>query len=261
MLTRREVIGALAATGILSAAERPVRRPKVELLWKAPEPHPNALQATAEGMWVADQVSDTAYLLDWKTGKPLRRIETESSNTSGIAFGGGFLWMGANGPAKKVPGWREPRPTDAKTGEVLKIDPLTGKTIARFPIPGGGGVHGIFWGDNSLWVATLALKKLTQVDVDFKILHSIPVTLDRTHGFVVDKGKVWCLFSNDYVIQGMSAKDGQIEEDIQLTKGSDPDPHGLALYQDTFYISDAAVLPGGLPNGSKHGGYIARFRL
>src|SRR5437588_5788073 len=101
MLTRREAIGigAVAATRASRAADRPVVRPKVELLWKAPEAHPNALQATTEGLWVADQVTDAAYLLNWKTGKLIRMVQTESSNTSGIAYGGGFLWMGANGPA------------------------------------------------------------------------------------------------------------------------------------------------------------------
>src|SRR5581483_9977309 len=197
MLTRRAALSALAA-GTLGAVDRPIRRPKVEPLWKAPEAHPNALQATREGLWVGDQVTDHAYLLDWKTGEMLHKVETESSNTSGIAYGGGFLWMGANGPVKKVPGWRPARPADAKDGEVLKVDPETGKTIARYPIPGGGGVHGVTWAENSLWVATLALKKLTQVDVNFKILRSIPVTLDRTHGFAWDNGYFWCLFSNDW---------------------------------------------------------------
>ena len=58
-----------------------------------------------------------------------------------MAYGGGYLWMAANGPALR----REPRPTDAKTGRVLKVDPETGKTLARHPIPGGGGVHGLTW--------------------------------------------------------------------------------------------------------------------
>jgi streptogramin lyase len=260
MLTRRGAIGAIAFAA-LSAADRVVHKPKVELLWKAPEPHPNALQATDDGLWVADQVTDAAYLLDWTTGKLKRKVDTESSNTSGIAYGGGFLWMGANGPAKDVPGWRPHRPTDAKTGEVLKVDAETGKTIARYPIPGGGGVHGITWAENSLWVATLALRKLTQVDVNFKILHSIPVTLDRTHGFVLDRGSVWSLFSNDWVMQKLSADDGRVQEEIQLAKWSDPDPHGLALYKGKFYYSDAGVLPGGTPSPSKYGGYIARFQL
>lgn len=30
--------------------------------------------------------TDVAYLLDWRTDEPLKRIPTESSNTSGMAY-------------------------------------------------------------------------------------------------------------------------------------------------------------------------------
>jgi hypothetical protein len=32
-------------------------------------------------------------------GKVLRKVQTESSNNSGIAFGNGYLWMAATGKA------------------------------------------------------------------------------------------------------------------------------------------------------------------
>ena len=261
MLTRRETLGVLAA-GALAAADHPVRKPKIELLWKSPDPHPNALAETQEGLWVGDQITDNAHLLDWETGRVIRKVPTESSNTSGLAYGGGFLWMAANGPAKPLPFGREARPTDAKSGEVIKADPMTGKTIARYPVPGGGGVHGITWVENSLWITTLKLKSLTQVDVNFKILRSIPVTLDRAHGFVWDKGTIWCMFSDDYVIQRLDAKDGRILEEVQLTRGVDPDPHGMTLHKGVFYYSDAGMLVGLKgASGSKYAGYICKFRL
>jgi hypothetical protein len=43
--------------------------------------------------------------VDW-TGKLIRKFETESHNTSGIAAGGGFVFMAANGKAVG----RDPRP-------------------------------------------------------------------------------------------------------------------------------------------------------
>ena len=66
-------------------------------LFRSPDGHPNALEATPEGLWVGEQTTDRAYLLDWKNGEILKKVETESSNTSGIAYGGGYLWMAANG--------------------------------------------------------------------------------------------------------------------------------------------------------------------
>src|SRR5688500_16897932 len=88
MQNRRQFLGAIAATA-LGAKDYPVRAAKVEPLYKSPDGHPNGLETTPEGLWVGEQVTDTAYLLDWKSGKVLRKVETESSNTSGIAFGGG----------------------------------------------------------------------------------------------------------------------------------------------------------------------------
>jgi hypothetical protein len=237
-MTRRAILAALAG-GVLGAKVRTIHPARVEPLWESPDGHPNALEATEEGLWVGEQVTDMAYLLDWKSGKVLKKVETESSNTSGIAYGGGFLWMAANGPASR----RKPRPTDTKTGEVHK------------------GVHGLCWGENSLWVTTLHIGKLTQFDVNFKELHSFPITLDRAHGIAWDRDSVWCLFSNDYLIQRLDAKDGHVREVIQLRKGTDPDPHGMTMHRGVFYYSDSAFVRGGGDHGGKHGGYICRIHL
>ena len=254
MYTRRELIAVLAA-GTLAAEDYPVHRPKVEPLWKSPDGYPNALEASPEGLWVGEQITDVAYLLDWESGKVLRKIATESSNTSGMAYGGGFLWMAANGPPLR----RKPRPSDGTTGAVVKIDAKSGNTVARYPIPGGGGLHGLTWAENSLWVTTLALKKLTQVDVNFKILHSVPVTLGRAHGLAWDDGSIWCVFSNDYVIQRLDARNGRIIEAVQLRKESDPDPHGMTRHNGAFYYCDAGIGPGGVDSNSKYSGYICRI--
>lgn len=256
MLTRRAFMGALAA-GVFTAKDYPVHHPRVEVLWKSPDGHPNALEATEEGLWVGEQVTDIAYLLDWKSGRVLERVPTESSNTSGIAYGGGFLWMAANGKAL----WRAPRPTDATTGMILKIERQSGKTVERYPVPGGGGVHGLLWANDSLWVTTLAQKRLTQVDVKFKILHSIPVPLDRAHGLAWDTNSIWCVFTSDYQILRLDARDGHILEAVQLKKQSDPDPHGMDRYQGAFYYCDAGIGPGGKESGSQYAGAICRIQL
>ena len=137
-MRRRQFLGAAAAAaGLrpLCANDAPRRKGTVVKLFKSPEGHPNGLEATAEGLWIGEQVSDRAHLADWQ-GTVLKTVETESSNTSGIAYGAGHLWMAANGKAL----WRAKRATDATTGAVVKVDPATGQTEARYEIPGGGGV-------------------------------------------------------------------------------------------------------------------------
>ena len=155
MLTRRALLGGLAGSTLLAhnasaAAPRtltdsdghdyPIRmRRKVEVLYQSPDGNPNGLEATPEGLWVGEQITDRAYLLDWETGKPLTSHETQSSNTSGIAAGGGYVFMAANGP----PILRDRRPHDLeKGGRIVKLDAKTGKHIKNYKTPNGGGLHG-----------------------------------------------------------------------------------------------------------------------
>ena len=255
MLTRREFLGGFAAS-LVAGGSHPVHSCSVEPLFKSPDNHPNGLEASDEGLWVAEQVSDAAYLLDWKTGRVWRKVETESSNSSGIAYGGGFLWMAANGGARN----RLPHPHDATTGEVIKIDARTGKTVARDPVPGGGGVHGLVWAGDCLWVTTLKLQKLTKVDVNFKVLHNIPVTLNRAHGLGWTGDSLWCMFSDDLVIHQLDPKDGRILQAVQLAK-TDPDPHGMTWHRGMLYYCDAGIAPAGIDNKSKFAGYICRIHM
>lgn len=256
-INRREFLIALAAAGLQSrsAAGEPIeRRVKVVKLFQSPDGHPNGLEATAEGLWIGEQITDRAHLVDWG-GRVLRSLETESSNTSGIAWGGGFLWMAANGR----PLWRRARPADAATGEILKVDPSTGRTLARYPVPGGGGVHGLEFAEGKLWITSLRLGRLSQVDpADFRLLHQIPVKLSRAHGLAWDPPGIWCVFSNDRVIQKLDARDGRLLEFIQLS-ADDPEPHGLCMHQGRLFFCDAGIGLGATSNHSPWSGYVCRL--
>ena len=66
---------------------------KIKRWFRAPYGMPNGVQATGDGIWVVDQVTDRAALLDVSDadeyGMLRLRLEvpTESSNTSGMAWG------------------------------------------------------------------------------------------------------------------------------------------------------------------------------
>jgi len=257
MIHRRDFLAGLAAAGLARANDAPTRKAKVVKLFRSPDGHPNALETVKEGLWIGEQVTDRAYLVDWK-GKVLKKVETESSNTSGIAYGGGYLWMGTNGKATHRP----PRPTDGTTGEVVKVDPNTGKTVARYPVPGEGGLHGLEFAEGTLWMTSLKIQKLSQVDPkDFRLIRQIPVHLSRAHGLAWDPpNAIWCMHSTDRVIHKLDAKDGRILEVITLAK-DDPDPHGMCLYKGHLYYCDAGIAPGGKSNESPSAGYICRIDL
>ena len=269
-MRRREFMGAALAAGITRAqtggsgaskADVPTRKAKVVKLFKAPDEHPNALEATKDALWIGGQVTERAYKVDWKTGKVLHQVQTESHNTSGIAVGGGYLWMSANGRTDRRP----PRPSDNDFDEIFQADLETGKTIRKYRPPWPGGSHGIAYVSETqtLWVTALGINALAELDWkdNFRVLRVVPVRLTRAHGMDWDNGALWVLFSNDYVIQKIDAKTGQVLEVLTLAKGEDPDPHGMCLHEGRLYYCDAGLVVGGGSNASAGAGYVCRIEL
>ena len=91
----------------------------IEKLFRAPYSVPNGLQATDEGLFLVDQITDRVALVevtgtsDYGVTKLIRDVQSESSNTSGMAYGGGALWLAANGPGSQ---WRWQRPLRSLPG-------------------------------------------------------------------------------------------------------------------------------------------------
>ncbi len=258
-MTRRLMLGALAAAAAAAREQHyPIRRrKKVELVWKSPDGNPNGLEATPEGLWVGEQVTDRAHLLDWKTGKSITAYETQSSNTSGIAAGGGYVWMAANGPGQLRP----KRSTDVeKGGRIVKLDIRSGKHVKNFPTPDGGGLHGLAWTLDSLWVTQFKPNKIVRTDADLKEIDRFPTPLNRAHGLGWDGQHLWCMFSNDFRILKFDVETGSVLEAIQLDS-TDPDPHGMTWWDGGLWYCDAGIAPGHQENKSKFAGSICRIHV
>jgi hypothetical protein len=224
------------------AAPVPTRQAAVERIFKAPDIHPNALEAARDGLWIGDQVSERVFKVDWQTGKVLLELQTESHNTSGLAVGGGYMWLNANGG---VSGRRPPRPQDKPFGEIIQADLKTGKTINAYRPPWRGGVHGNVWVEETktLWSVALNLNALAELDPkdNFRILRIVPVKGDRPHGLDWDNGSIWCLFAGDRLIQKLDPNSGKVLEIVKLSPTSDPDPHGMCIHDGYLYYCDAGL--------------------
>ncbi len=255
-MDRRAFLLSLAAVASQAKGRVPIRKARATKLFRSPDGHPNALEATPQGLWVGEQVTDKAYLLDWKTGEILKKVATESSNTSGLAYGGGYLWMGANGG----PLGRFARPAEPTYGRIVKVDVETGRTVGVYRMPDESGVHGVLYADDSLWMTCFKWNCIARVDPEtFKIQHRFPLHLTRPHGLAWDPPGIWVGYSNDYLFLKQDISDGRVLDIISLQKGSDPDPHGMDMYQGKMYICDAGIAPGALPTDSPTAGNI--FRL
>ena len=236
----------------------PTRHAKVERLFKAPDVHPNALEAAPDGLWIADQVSERVFKVDWQTGKVLHEVQTESHNTSGVAVGAGYLWLGANGG---VSGRRPPRPTDKPFGEVVQADLKTGKTVRIHPLIWGGGIHGITFvpQTQTLWITALSIQAMAEVDPkDFRVLRLRPARGDRAHGLDWDAGALWCLFAGDRLVQKIDPDSGKVLEIVKFSPTSDPDPHGMCIRDGYMYYCDAGLTA---PGPGSDPAQVCRFKM
>jgi hypothetical protein len=232
--------------------------PHVERLYKvAGMEHPNALEATPDGLWMGDQISEKVMKVDWQTGKVLTEMTAESHNLSGLAVGDGYLWVGSNGANSRRP----PRPTDKPYGEISQLDMKTGKIVKLYPVPWGGGIHGTAWAPQTgtLWVTALSVGAVAEMDVkdNMRILRMFPARGDRAHGLDLDNGAMWVLFAGELEFRKFDISNGKVLEAVKLS-ASDPEPHGACIHDSYMYYCDAGLTetgPGSAP------GFICRFRL
>ncbi len=264
-IRRRDFIGAALGAGVAYAQEEssqskakvPTSTAKVTKLYKSPDLHPNALEATSDGLWIGDQVSETVNKVDWNTGKVLLSFPTEAHNTSGLAVGGGYVWIACNGG---VSNRRPARPHDKPIAEILQADMKTGKTVKFHQLPWTNGIHGLTYVEQtkSLWAVAPSLELVVELDPkDLRITHMLAARGDRGHGLDYDNGILWVMIAGDRLVQKLDAKTGKLLEILKIAP-QDPDPHGLALHAGNLYYCDA-----GLTATSAGGaaGYICRIDL
>jgi hypothetical protein len=238
------IAGAQSAGGGASAV--PVRKATTKTLFKSPEGYPNAITATADGLWIGEQKSDNACFVDWN-GKLLKTVKTESKNTSGMGIGGGYIWMGAN----------------AAPNGIFQTD-MNAKTMSHRQIPlGGGGCHGVEYVDGKLWIAALRLRGILRVDAkSWEPEFLIPYNVPRAHGVAYHEGAIWMVTGDDRGagLIKYDAETGKVLETVRLAE-TDPDPHGLAWHDGALYSCDAGIHPGWPENKSPTHGYVFRIDL
>jgi hypothetical protein len=226
----------------------------IEKLFRAPYALPNGIQMTDEGLWVADQISDRVALvtLGPKVGigtvvenhgvtQLIREIPSESSNTSGLGWDGSALWLAANGGGSL---WRPARPTDAPAhdSDILRVDPHTGATLARYKLPGGGGTHGLEidrYEPGIIWLTTLKTQTMSKVRMaDWSIQHVLTLPYERAHGVVRVEDGIWVVFTSRRVIVKMDVNTGRELDRIDVPQPH-PEPHCLSNFGNDLLYCDA----------------------
>jgi hypothetical protein len=255
----------------------PSRKARTTKLFRSPEGFPNAVAVTPEGLWIAEQklsgpvaaqyhmeepkdLTENCWLVDWK-GKVLKTVATQSRNTSGMAVGGGYVWMCAN----------------AAPQGVFQVDmnsrQISHRQIPLGPADNGGGCHGAMWQDGKLWIAALRLRGILRVDPvtwqpEFLIPFYQSPDRPRYHAIAWDNGAIWQVIGNDSKghadfrggLVKYDAASGRVLETVDLEPGS-ADPHGLAIHDGALISCDAGIHPGWPNNDSPATGWIFRIDL
>jgi hypothetical protein len=243
----------------------PKRTAKTTKMFKSPGMYPNALAVMTDGpggLWIGQQkanpsnarsygvpedttggLDEAAWLVDWN-GKLVRTVMTPSRNTSGIAYGAGCIWVGAN---------QDPY-------GIFQVN-ITSKEVTHRQIPlalegSGGGCHGVKWHDGKLWIAALRLGGILRVDpktwTPEVLIRVASEDKPRLHDVAFDdEGNIWVVTginSNSYATgqAGLSKYDGKtgnLVMTVDFEKGS-CDPHGLVWHDGHLVSCDAGLHPG-----------------
>ena len=285
-MTKREFLAATAVAGLGLATGRsasaqangkpvPNRKVKTTKLFKSPRGFPNGLALAPEGLWIGEQklsgpmavqyhltepksLTEKAWLVDWN-GKLLKTVSTPSRNTSGMAYGGGYIWMVANAPPEGV----------------FQVD-MNSRLVSHRQIPlgpanDGGGCHGAMWQDGKLWISSLRLRGNLRVDPttwqpEFMIPFYEAPGRNRYHAIAWDNGTIWQVIGNDshsYAeyrpgLVRYDASTGKVLETVDFVPGSS-DPHGLVMHDGALVSCDAGIHPNWPNNDSPTSGWIFRI--
>jgi len=197
---------------------------KIEIMFDAPGPQPNGMQATAAGLWIVDQLTNQLHLVSY-SGEVLKTLETTSDRGSGVTDTGDVLWL-----------------SSTYSREILQLDRSTGATLAAFATPGASqtGAHGLEWRAGTLWMAVPPSATIYQLDVNnnLAVLHSIPAPGNRPHGLAWDGDDLLCVETNHRAVYRLNPQTGETLEKIEIPEPH-PEPHGMTLWDGYIWYCDA----------------------
>ena len=250
------------AAGGGEAKKAPTYAPKIEKLYKSPDRYPNALETAPDGLWVGDQVSERINKLDWKTGKVLEDFIGEAHNTSGLAVGGGNIWVGCNGSGTAASLREFNRKYDRNYGEIVQLD-MKGKQIKGYRTP-WGSVHGTAWDNttNHLWAVAPGPRLAIEMDPkdDLRILRMVQISDGTAHGIELYDNAIWIIYGAARTVQKHDMQSGRVLETWAFGP-DDPDPHGMCIHDGHVYFTDAGLGGGRKPSPGTQPQWILRFPL
>ncbi|MCB0140561.1 MAG: hypothetical protein KDE50_11690 [Caldilineaceae bacterium] len=207
-----------------------------QIRFASPGPQPNGLQAAPDGLWCIDQVDNKIYRQDFESGAVLFEAQTDTVHSSGITLGGGYIWIASTYESK-----------------IAKLDPATGKTVAKYDSPGAGvvawredatdaqatGAHGLEWREGLLYVASPPSQTIHVMDPEsWEEVNRFPSGGLRVHGIAWGPhGRLWVSDTSSGTVQLMDTERGRIFETIRVEAPAEV--HGMTIHEGVLWYCDA----------------------
>lgn len=148
-------------------------------------------------VWFAS--GDKLNQLDTKSGKISRSLDVLAH--AGTAFDGQHLYQ-------------------ISEGNIVKLDPATGKVLHSIPAP-EGGASGLAWGEGSLWAGQYRNRKIHRIDPQTgKILHTLSSNRFVTGVTWVD-GELWhgTWEEDQSDLRNIDPRTGEVRQSLDMPKG------------------------------------------
>ena len=213
-IRRRDLFSTAAVAGVgmmastrLAAQDPPARgagtpkpptyAPKIETLWKSPDRYPNALEASPEGLWVGDQVSERINLSIGKPAKFLQDFVVEAHNERPRSWWRLLSGLVATVPARRATCGNSSALTKTRRDRQARHEGQTGEGY-RTP---WGSQHGTYYNrqTDKLWAVAPVFGLLVEMDPkdDLRISRMVQIRMNVPHGLDMLDGSFYVIDGAD----------------------------------------------------------------
>jgi streptogramin lyase len=155
---------------------------------------------TDTAVWVAATESYSVVRIDPATNKIAARIDVPGEACSGLASGFGSIWV----------------PICAKEPVLVKIDELTNKVTATFPIGPAEAEAGITASEDSIWMMTDQKGTLSRIDPVAGTVRQIISIPQGSYNPLYCDGFIWITGFDSGVLTAVDASSGEVVSTITV---------------------------------------------
>jgi len=209
-------------------------------------------------LWVANFDDKTVQSVDAESGAPSPAQGGVLSNPTGIAVGGGSVWV-TNGISRQVVRIDPDRPNDvvatevgsgvlgvaygadhvwiaqSDQGDLVRLDPITDE-IDRIPLGEGASPLDVVVGGGAVWVTDALGGRVVQVDPEsLEVVRSVPLLHGQPSRLAFGGGSVWVTSEDADSLTRIDPSNGRTTEVADVGNG----PLGVAAGPDGVWVANS----------------------